>query len=818
MVAAALVIWFILFFKEVEFSEGTVVGHVHNVTILTEDKREHIFKTFVENYKKRNPIQSALFDIQVKGIKGEATGLLPFLRQFSEFDFSKENSFLITDFAVSSALLSSLLGTISLVVFDIRNRPLNSQRGLLTNVVSMKPSLEEQGKAMKHFIRRLGFKRVEKLDYCISHMGVSDGHQAEITRHLKEIKAKQADAVIVKCPADFQVVLKQANHLGMGDDSWKWVIPEVVGCGRMTSFLPEGLLAFDVRHSRDVCTSLEEVNLSYLEDSLVIIQRLIEVAKHGNTRDGKDNMDEIKKNLKSLISRDKFQGHTGNVEFNSKGCRANVTYDIYEVVSFLGERRWLRVGSWLNSKINTIFTQWTRNYSRSSRQIFRVVTHYGEPWVNRASSKNMVNGKGLCLIGHLCRNYTNRDHASEMSSDQEFCCGGFMMEFLLKLEEVLHFDARVYFVKDQKFGSLNRSAPTWRAWNGMIGELIRDEADIALHLLTITADRLKVVDFSHPYMESSNGILVSSRPFSHSVWEFVFLTTFAPDLWFSMLLLGAISVLVIWLAERLRLRRRYLRKPHKRHRSLTLLEIISYTWSLAFQKAAEELGPSSVSARVLAALFAFSAILVCSSFTANLAAMKVTEKRGITLSGIHDSKFQNPSEDFSFSVLSDSAVLDWFRDNSDPALRSMTASLQRNTVNSLLEASRKLQSGKFQAFVGDIPMLKVLAYQKSCDLKISGKPFFFSSYGIAFSKNFIWRQRFSFAVLKLQDDGFLNELVTKWIPQHCRNSEMPDGPSSLGLNEIGGTFLLLILGCIVGTLMLVVEYCIWRWSCYPSKS
>ena len=230
---------------------------------------------------------------------------------------------------------------------------------------------------------------------------------------------------------------------------------------------------------------------------------------------------------------------------------------------------------------------------------------------------------------------------SNDDAGQEFCCGGFMIDFLLKLETMLEFTAHVHFVKDLKFGSLDHNHNHNRSsekWSGMVGELVRGEADVALHLLTITAERLKAVAFSQPYMEASLGILVSSLPVSHSIWDFVFLDTFSVGVWLTMLALCCIVVMVIWVAETLRVRRRYLPKPHKSHRVLNFSETLTYTWSLAFQKAAEELGPTSVAGRVLAGLFAACAIITCSSFTANLAAIKVTERRGISISGIHDSK------------------------------------------------------------------------------------------------------------------------------------------------------------------------------------
>jgi hypothetical protein len=75
---------------------------------------------------------------------------------------------------------------------------------------------------------------------------------------------------------------------------------------------------------------------------------------------------------------------------------------------------------------------------------------------------------------------------------------------------------------------------------------------------------------------------------------------------------------------------------------MSCAQIINYTWSLVFQKAAEEVGPTTKGGRTIAALFAFCTIVACSSFTANLAAIKVTTREGISISGIHDKKvFRN---------------------------------------------------------------------------------------------------------------------------------------------------------------------------------
>ena len=44
-------------------------------------------------------------------------------------------------------------------------------------------------------------------------------------------------------------------------------------------------------------------------------------------------------------------------------------------------------------------------------------------------------------------------------------------------------------------------------WSGMVGEVMRGEADMAAADLTITAAREEVVDYAHPFMYLGLGVL-----------------------------------------------------------------------------------------------------------------------------------------------------------------------------------------------------------------------------------------------------------------------------------------------------------------------
>ena len=73
-------------------------------------------------------------------------------------------------------------------------------------------------------------------------------------------------------------------------------------------------------------------------------------------------------------------------------------------------------------------------------------------------------------------------------------------------EKKLEIPCKFRIVKDNSFGNKPIND---QPWNGMIGELVRHEADMAIAPLTITSQRESVVDFSKPWMNLGISILIS---------------------------------------------------------------------------------------------------------------------------------------------------------------------------------------------------------------------------------------------------------------------------------------------------------------------
>lgn len=61
----------------------------------------------------------------------------------------------------------------------------------------------------------------------------------------------------------------------------------------------------------------------------------------------------------------------------------------------------------------------------------------------------------------------------------------------------------IHFVKDGKFGYRDNQQAS--GWNGLIGEILRKDAHMAIAPLTVTSERGKVVHFSQPFMATAIG-------------------------------------------------------------------------------------------------------------------------------------------------------------------------------------------------------------------------------------------------------------------------------------------------------------------------
>ncbi|XP_056638600.1 glutamate receptor ionotropic, kainate 3-like isoform X2 [Diorhabda sublineata] len=168
-----------------------------------------------------------------------------------------------------------------------------------------------------------------------------------------------------------------------------------------------------------------------------------------------------------------YTGLTGPIKFDIKGFRTSFALDVFELM----EGGQTVVGHWNTSKspsLNISRLRHNEEYDGNSdirNKTFKVMITLTEPYGMRVESMDPVYG-----------------------NDQY---EGFAIDIIKELSAIRGFNYTFVVREDKKNGEFDNKTGQW---NGIIGDLIDENADLAICDLTITKDRAEVVDFTGPYM------------------------------------------------------------------------------------------------------------------------------------------------------------------------------------------------------------------------------------------------------------------------------------------------------------------------------
>uniref|UniRef100_A0A3B4ZHU1 Glutamate receptor n=1 Tax=Stegastes partitus TaxID=144197 RepID=A0A3B4ZHU1_9TELE len=393
---------------------------------------------------------------------------------------------------------------------------------------------------------------------------------------------------------------------------------------------------------------------------------------------------------------------------------------------------------------------------------------------------------------------------------------GFSIDVLDALAKILGFKYEIYQVADSKYGSQLPNG----SWNGMIGDLINKRADLAVSAITITPERENVVDFSKRYLDYSVGILLRKPEEKINIFSL-----FAPfDLAVWACIAAAIPVVgvLIFLLNRLQALRSSSSQngppgqPSNGVGSGTLHSAIWIVYGAFVQQGGDGV-VGSVALRIVMGSWWLFTLIVCSSYTANLAAYLTVSRMDHAIRSFQDLARQI---DVDYGTVRDSAVYDYFRNKGtnpleqDSTYAELWRTISKNngmdySVSSPSEGIRKVKSPF--AFLWDMAVLEYAALtDDDCTITVSGNSMSSKGYGIAMQHGSPYRDLFSQKILELQEKGDLDIMKQKWWPRTGRcdlsshASAHPDG-RSLKLHSFAGIFCILAAGLLLACLVAGLE-------------
>ncbi|XP_008277566.1 glutamate receptor ionotropic, delta-2 [Stegastes partitus] len=384
---------------------------------------------------------------------------------------------------------------------------------------------------------------------------------------------------------------------------------------------------------------------------------------------------------------------------------------------------------------------------------------------------------------------------------------GFSIDVLDALSNYLGFKYEIYVAPDHKYGSLQPDGQ----WNGLMGELVFKRADVGLSALTITPERESVVDFTTRYMDYSVGVLL--RKAERTVDMFACLAPFDLSLWAciagTVLLVGILVYLLNWLNPP--------RLPMGSVSSTTLYNSMWFVYG-SFVQQGGEVPYTTLATRMMMGVWWMFALIVISSYTANLAAFLTITRIENSIQSLQDLSKQT---ELPYGTVLDSAVYDQVRSKAmnpferDPMYSQMWRMINRtgggeNNVEESKEGIRKVKYGRF-GFVWDAAVLEYVANNdEDCSFYTVSNNAPDRGYGIAMQHGSPYRDIFSQRILELQQNGDMDILKLKWWPKDSpcdlySSVQTRQRGNALDIHSFAGVFCVLAAGVVLSCLIAMVE-------------
>ncbi|XP_039478210.1 glutamate receptor ionotropic, kainate 4 [Oreochromis aureus] len=521
-------------------------------------------------------------------------------------------------------------------------------------------------------------------------------------------------------------------------------------------------LLFDAVYA--VVAAVQELNRSQNVGATQLSCKSSKIWEHGTS-------------LMNYLRMVELEGLTGHIEFNSKGQRSNYALRIMQ-----------------NSKDGL-------------RQIGLWHSEDGLSMERKLPSINVTDtlfNTTLIITTILENPYVMlRQNHQELEGNDRY--EGFCVDMLKELADILKFKYRIRLVGDGVYGVPGANG----TWTGMVGELISRKADLAVAGLTITAEREKVIDFSKPFMTLGISIMyrvhLGRRP-----GYFSFLDPFSPGVWLFMLLAYLAVSCILFLVARLTPYEWYNPHPCLKGRCNLLINQYSLGNSFwfpvgGFMQQGSTIAPRALSTRCVSGVWWAFTLIIISSYTANLAAFLTVQRMEVPIESVDDLADQTAIE---YGTMHGGSTMTFFQNSRYQTYQRMWNFMQSKQpsvfVKSTEEGIARVLNSNY-AYLLESTMNEYYR-QRNCNLTQIGGLLDTKGYGIGMPLGSVYRDEFDLAILKLQEDNRLEILKRKWWDGGKCPKEEDHRAKGLGMENIGGIFVVLVCGLLVAIFMAVLEF------------
>ncbi|KAL3509705.1 hypothetical protein ACH5RR_029106 [Cinchona calisaya] len=281
--------------------------------------------------------------------------------------------------------------------------------------------------------------------------------------------------------------------------------------------------------------------------------------------------------------------------------------------------------------------------------------------------------------------------------------------------------------------------------------------DAAVGDIAIVTNRTRIVDFTQPF--AATGLVIVAPIDKSKADSWVFLKPFELKLWAVIAVFFVIIAVVIWILEH-RVNDEFRGSPKRQ-----LITMFLFSFSTLFKTnrkysiAVKEENTVSPLSRMVMVVWLFLLMVITSSYTASLTSILTVQQLSSPITGI-DSLI---ASDWSIGYQVGSFAYSYLSDNLQIQRSRLVALGSPEEYEKALRQGPK--NGGVAAIVDELPYIE-LFLSKRTDFGIVGQPFTKGGWGFAFQKDSPLAMDMSSAILKLAENGKLQEIHQNWF---CKN-------------------------------------------------
>ncbi|XP_067054539.1 glutamate receptor 2-like isoform X1 [Acropora muricata] len=651
----------------------------------------------------------------------------------------------------------------------------------------------------------------------------ADKKLVNVSKNLRNLREQGARVIVLSCSAVYvPQVLAEAEKLRMFKDS-VWILTDgAIEKENTDIHYKEGLIgvAMPMKGSGDLYNEVVQEWEDMGETKPLnawagrIFDAVLTVAKAIETfQDNLTSLPPVKNGLCPLLKRQswvngsdfmtamknvKIPGIMSTIEFKKSGSPVSSKYDMVNYQRDEPEG-WVKVGK----------------YDERSRPPLNMTKKRPIVWpdgtlsIPKLASLELKYRKIKVLIKLNSPFVMKKKNFSE--SDDGTAYEGFCIDLLNALKGKLQFEYELHLRSE--IGE-RRSDGTW---SGMIGELTRKKATLAVSTLTISPEREKAVDFTQPYFNQGFKIVMKKTDMEDKVDTWGFLNPFEKTLWMAIIGSSIIVGIVVWIFDRLSpygFHGRVVRSENATSEEIhaqNTLSILNSLWAATssfMEQGPDSLHPGSPSGRATTLAWWFAISIFGATYTANLAAFLTINKYDSPIKSIEDLAYQDKIK----YGTADGQLSNMLKTTSLPIYEKLWKHMIMEPNSSFgIDKVRKTEN---YAFIWDSAVLEYETQREPCNtLKLVERPFGDINYGFALPRKSPYTHKFSVAMLQLQQEGFLERMTEKWFRSRsvcsaetqAAQATAEEGGDQLRFIDMAGVFITLAVGIVAGMVVLLVE-------------